>query len=132
MLLPIQLDDVCSLRQPTRSLLEAGRVFAVHQVKGQWQCASITLSGCSVYLHALQDQTLPAGAATLQVRYRLFHMHPPTFHGWVVREGGSPLFITHVRESGIGQPRCKMMGGVFLLTCTANIKIRFFFPYFFA
>lgn len=92
MSLPLQAEDVYSLRQPTRSLMEAGRVFAVHQVKGVWKCARLTVSGGSVCLHALQDQTLPVGAATLQVRPGHMRVHVWGSHG---RWGGKRQLCGH-------------------------------------
>ncbi|XP_050731792.1 uncharacterized protein LOC127006226 isoform X2 [Eriocheir sinensis] len=65
----LKAEDLRSLTQPTRSLLQAGRVFAVHQVEGQRRHARISLDAEDerLYLHALKEHTLPLGAATLQV-----------------------------------------------------------------
>lgn len=110
----LKVEDVCSLRQPTRSLLEAGRVFAVHQVKGQWQCASITLSGCSVYLHALQDQTLPAGASTLQMSEVLPFLPPCLVFLELTWPGSAPRQV-RIRFSK-DSPRARQ----FVLLCTGQ------------
>ncbi|XP_050730498.1 uncharacterized protein LOC127005592 isoform X8 [Eriocheir sinensis] len=65
--LSLKAEDLRSLTQPIRSLLQAGLVFAVHQVEGQRRHARISLEAGQLYLHALKDQPLPLGAATLQV-----------------------------------------------------------------
>ncbi|XP_050739112.1 uncharacterized protein LOC127009801 [Eriocheir sinensis] len=60
-------EDLRSLTQPARRLLEAGRVFAVHQAEGQRRHARISLEAGQLCLHALKDHPPPLGAATLQV-----------------------------------------------------------------
>ncbi|XP_050739173.1 uncharacterized protein LOC127009848 [Eriocheir sinensis] len=60
-------EDLRSLTQPARRLLEAGWVFAVHQVEGQRRHARISLEAGQLCLHALKDHPPPLGAATLQV-----------------------------------------------------------------
>ncbi|XP_050710364.1 neurofilament heavy polypeptide-like [Eriocheir sinensis] len=65
--LSLKAKDLRSLTQPTRSLLQAGLVFAVHQLEGQRQYARISLEAGRLYLHALKEQPLPLGASTLQV-----------------------------------------------------------------
>ncbi|XP_050689072.1 uncharacterized protein LOC126981695 [Eriocheir sinensis] len=63
---PLQAEDLCSLTQHVRSLLQAGRVFAVHQVEGQRRHARISLEAGRLFLHALKEQPPAWGAATLQ------------------------------------------------------------------
>ncbi|XP_050715128.1 uncharacterized protein LOC126997929 isoform X1 [Eriocheir sinensis] len=63
----LTVEDLRSLTQPARCLLQAGRVFAVHQVEGQRRHARISLEAGQLCLHALKDLLLPLGAATLQV-----------------------------------------------------------------
>ncbi|XP_050740038.1 RING finger protein 207-like [Eriocheir sinensis] len=60
-------EDLRSLTQPARRMLEAGRVFAVHQAEGQRRHARISLEAGQLCLHALKDHPPPRGAATLQV-----------------------------------------------------------------
>ncbi|XP_050739513.1 E3 ubiquitin-protein ligase TRIM32-like isoform X2 [Eriocheir sinensis] len=60
-------EDLRSLTQPVRRLLEAGRVFAVHQAEGQRRHARISLEAGQLCLHALKDLPPPRCAATLQV-----------------------------------------------------------------
>ncbi|XP_050739177.1 tripartite motif-containing protein 65-like [Eriocheir sinensis] len=63
----LMAEDLRSLTQPARRLLEAGRVFAVYQAEGQRRHARISLEAGQLCLHALKDHPLPRGAATLQV-----------------------------------------------------------------
>ncbi|XP_050704303.1 uncharacterized protein LOC126989731 isoform X1 [Eriocheir sinensis] len=64
----LKAEDFRSLTQRTRSLLQAGRVFAVHQVGGQRRRhARISLEAGQPCLHALTDHPPPLGASTLQV-----------------------------------------------------------------
>ncbi|XP_050705428.1 uncharacterized protein LOC126990829 [Eriocheir sinensis] len=63
----VTAEDLRSLTQPARRLLEAGRVFAVHQAEGQRRHARISLEAGQLCLHALKDHPPPLGAATLQV-----------------------------------------------------------------
>ncbi|XP_063856166.1 uncharacterized protein LOC135097961 isoform X2 [Scylla paramamosain] len=60
-------EDLHSLTQRARGLVEAGLVFAVHDVKGQTRHARISLEDGSLYLHSLQTQALPNFTATLQM-----------------------------------------------------------------
>lgn len=55
------------MTKPVRSLLEAGRVFAAHEVKGHSCQARISLEDGCLYLHSLRDRPLPLGAAIVQV-----------------------------------------------------------------
>ncbi|XP_063854472.1 uncharacterized protein LOC135096690 isoform X2 [Scylla paramamosain] len=59
--------DLHSLTQRVRGLVEAGLVFAVHDVEGQTRQARISLEDGSLYLHSLQAQALPNFTATLQM-----------------------------------------------------------------
>ncbi|XP_050731553.1 uncharacterized protein LOC127006090 isoform X2 [Eriocheir sinensis] len=63
----LKVEDLRSLTQHVRTLLQAGRVFAVHQVEGQRRHARISLEAGRPCLHALKEHPLPRGAATLQV-----------------------------------------------------------------
>ena len=47
--------------------MEAGRVFAVHDVEGQSRHARISLEDGRLHLHSLQAQAPPPRAVTLQV-----------------------------------------------------------------
>ncbi|XP_063882587.1 uncharacterized protein LOC135112258 isoform X2 [Scylla paramamosain] len=64
---PLTAEDLHSLTQRARGLVEAGLVFAVHDVKGQTRHARISLEDGSLYLHSLQAQALPNFIATLQM-----------------------------------------------------------------
>ncbi|XP_063868893.1 E3 ubiquitin-protein ligase TRIM32-like [Scylla paramamosain] len=64
---PLTSEDLHSLTQPARGLVEAGRVFAVHDMEGQTRHARISLEDGSLYLHSLQAQALPNLTATLQM-----------------------------------------------------------------
>lgn len=66
---PLQAEDLCNLTPPTRSLLQAGRVFAVHLVEGQLRHGKISLDAKTgrLYLHSLKEHNLPLGSTTLQV-----------------------------------------------------------------
>ncbi|XP_063868908.1 uncharacterized protein LOC135104985 isoform X2 [Scylla paramamosain] len=60
-------EDLHSLTQRARGLVEAGLVFAVHDVEGQTRQARISLEDGSLYLHSLQAQALPNFTTTLQM-----------------------------------------------------------------
>lgn len=60
-------EDLYTLTQPARSLLKAGLVFATHKIEGQCRHGRISFESDRLYLHCLQDQTVPRGAAILQV-----------------------------------------------------------------
>ncbi|XP_063856642.1 uncharacterized protein LOC135098295 isoform X2 [Scylla paramamosain] len=64
---PLTAEDLHSLTQRARDLVEAGLVFAVHDVEGQTRQARISLEDGSLYLHSLQAQALPNFTATLQM-----------------------------------------------------------------
>ncbi|XP_063855614.1 uncharacterized protein LOC135097614 isoform X3 [Scylla paramamosain] len=64
---PLTAEDLHSLTQRGRGLVEAGLVFAVHDVEGQTRHARISLEDGSLYLHSLQAQALPNVTATLQM-----------------------------------------------------------------
>ncbi|XP_063856980.1 uncharacterized protein LOC135098501 isoform X3 [Scylla paramamosain] len=64
---PLTAKDLHSLTQRVRGLVEAGLVFAVHDVEGQTRQARISLEDGSLYLHSLQAQALPNFTATLQM-----------------------------------------------------------------
>lgn len=64
---PLQVNDLRFLTQPVMRLLEAGQLFAVHQVEGRQRHAKVTTADGRLFLHSLQDQQLPLGAGTLQV-----------------------------------------------------------------
>ncbi|XP_063855675.1 uncharacterized protein LOC135097658 [Scylla paramamosain] len=60
-------EDLHSLTQRARGLVEAGLAFAVQDVEGQTRHARISLEDGSLYLHSLQAQALPNFTATLQM-----------------------------------------------------------------
>ncbi|KAK8371798.1 hypothetical protein O3P69_015698 [Scylla paramamosain] len=55
----LQAEDLHSLTQRARGLVEAGLVFAVHDVERQTRHARTTLEDGSLHLHSLQAQALP-------------------------------------------------------------------------
>ncbi|KAG0729949.1 Tripartite motif containing 13 [Chionoecetes opilio] len=63
----LHVEDLRSLTQHARDLLQRGLVFAVHTTAGQSRQASLSLEDDRLYLHCLRDQPLPRGAVTLQV-----------------------------------------------------------------
>ncbi|KAG0730310.1 hypothetical protein GWK47_028496 [Chionoecetes opilio] len=64
---PLKVEDLRSLTQPVRDLLQRGLVFAIHTTEGRSRQAIISLEDDRLYLHCLRDQPLPRGAVTLQV-----------------------------------------------------------------
>ncbi|KAG0728600.1 Peptidyl-prolyl cis-trans isomerase CYP18-4 [Chionoecetes opilio] len=62
----LQVEDLRSLTQHVRDLLQRGLVFAVHTTAGRSRQASLSLEDDRLYLHCLRDQPLPRGAVTLQ------------------------------------------------------------------
>ncbi len=78
----LQAEDLHSLTQRARGLLEAGLVFAVHDVKGQTRNARISLVDSSLYLHSLQAQVLPNFIAALQVGQSVAP-HPGATTAWL-------------------------------------------------
>ncbi|XP_050715049.1 uncharacterized protein LOC126997880 isoform X2 [Eriocheir sinensis] len=62
-----QAEDLRSLTQPNRTLLQDGLVFAVHQVEDQRRHAKISFEDGRLYLHALREHPQPLGMATLQM-----------------------------------------------------------------
>ena len=65
--LVLQVEELRSLKQPARTLLEADLVFAAHQVNGHSRHAKIRLEDGRLCLYSLRDQPPPLGAAILQV-----------------------------------------------------------------
>lgn len=63
----LQAEGLLTMTQPARSLLQAGLVFAAHKTEDHTRHARIRLEDNRMYLHSLRDQTLPPGAAILQV-----------------------------------------------------------------
>ncbi|KAG0703830.1 Tripartite motif-containing protein 65 [Chionoecetes opilio] len=69
----LQAEDLRSLTQLARYLLQRGLVFAVHTTEGRSRHARISFEDDRLYLHCLLDQrrqtrrSLPRGAVTLQV-----------------------------------------------------------------
>ncbi|XP_050715113.1 uncharacterized protein LOC126997924 [Eriocheir sinensis] len=107
-------EDLRSLTQPARRLLEAGRVFAVHQAEGQLRHAKISLEAGQLCLHALKDLPLPLGAATLQVSEVVPPSPPCTVFLDLSWPGSSPRRV-RIRLSP-DTPR----GRQFLLLCTGQ------------
>lgn len=60
-------EDLRILSEETRSLLQDGRVFAVHQEAGHGRISWISLENDHLYLHPLQHQLLPPNAFTVQM-----------------------------------------------------------------
>ncbi|KAG0713632.1 RING finger protein nhl-1 [Chionoecetes opilio] len=71
---PLKVEDLRSLTQPARDLLQRGLVFAVHKREGWSRKASISLEDDRLYLHCLRDQPLPCGAVTLRVGLSLLSL----------------------------------------------------------
>lgn len=64
----LKIEDLRSLTQPVRRLLEVGRVYAVHQEEGRRREARISLEADRLYLHALKDHLSPLRMDSLQLR----------------------------------------------------------------
>ncbi|KAK8371715.1 hypothetical protein O3P69_018965 [Scylla paramamosain] len=64
---PLTTEDLFSLRQPAKGMVEAGLVFAVHEVEGRSRYARISLEDGRLHLHSLQAQAPPSCAVTLQM-----------------------------------------------------------------
>ncbi|XP_050739125.1 uncharacterized protein LOC127009806 [Eriocheir sinensis] len=107
-------EDLRSLTQPARRLLEAGRVFAVHQAEGQRRHARISLEAGQLCLHALKDHPPPLGAATLQVSEVVPPSPPCTVFLDLSWPGSAPRRV-QIRLSP-DTPR----GRQFLLLCTGQ------------
>ncbi|XP_050739233.1 E3 ubiquitin-protein ligase TRIM32-like isoform X2 [Eriocheir sinensis] len=107
-------EDLRSLTQPARRLLEAGRVFAVHQAEGQRRHARISLEAGQLCLHALKDDPTPRGAATLQVCEVVPQSPPCTVFLDLSWPGSAPRRV-QIRLSP-DTPR----GRQFLLLCTGQ------------
>lgn len=65
--LTLKVEDLRNLTQPTRSLLQAGLVFAIHKEEGRRRLAKISLQDNRLYLHSLQDQAPPHSVVTVQM-----------------------------------------------------------------
>ena len=65
--LHVQVEDIRSLTQPVRILLQEGLLFAVHHTEGQSRHGKISLKDGRLHLHSLQDQPPPPLAVTVQV-----------------------------------------------------------------
>ncbi|XP_050739122.1 uncharacterized protein LOC127009804 [Eriocheir sinensis] len=110
----VTAEDLRSLTQPARRLLEAGRVFAVHQAEGQRRHARISLEAGQLCLHALKDHPPPLGAATLQVSEAVPPSPPCTVFLDLSWPGSAPRRV-QIRLSP-DTPR----GRQFLLLCTGQ------------
>lgn len=110
----LQAEDLRSLTQPARNLLQASLVFAVHQHKGRNLHARIILKNGRQYLHALQDQPLPPRAATVQMDEVLPAAAPYLVFLDLAWPGSSPRRVL-IRLSP-DTPR----GRQFLLLCTGQ------------
>ncbi|XP_050708897.1 uncharacterized protein LOC126993781 isoform X3 [Eriocheir sinensis] len=111
----LKAEDFRSLTQRTRSLLQAGRVFAVHQVGGQRRRhARISLEAGQPCLHALTDHPPPLGASTLQVSQVVPPSPPCTVFLDLSWPGRAPRRV-HIRLS-TDTPR----GRQFLVLCTGQ------------
>ncbi|XP_050717847.1 uncharacterized protein LOC126999354 [Eriocheir sinensis] len=119
-------EDLRSLTQPAKHLLEAGRVFAVHQAEGQRRHARISLEAGQLCLHALKDHPPPLGAATLQVSEVVPPSPPCTVFLDLSWPGSAPRRV-QIRLSP-DTPR----GRQFILLCTGQrgpsyVNTRFFY-----
>ncbi|XP_050703707.1 tripartite motif-containing protein 65-like [Eriocheir sinensis] len=110
----LKAEDFRSLTQRTRSLLQAGRVFAVHQVEGQRRHARISLEAGRPCLHALADHPPPLGASTLQVSQVVPPSPPCTVFLDLSWPGRAPRRV-HIRLSPDTQ-----RGRQFLMLCTGQ------------
>ncbi|XP_063887781.1 uncharacterized protein LOC135115202 isoform X3 [Scylla paramamosain] len=63
----LEAEDLYLLMPPTRSLLEAGLVFATHTIEGEKRYAQVSLQDDCLYLHSLQDQRPPPRAAVVPI-----------------------------------------------------------------
>ncbi|XP_050703626.1 uncharacterized protein LOC126989093 [Eriocheir sinensis] len=111
---PSLKEDFRSLTQRTRSLLQAGRVFAVHQVEGQRRHARISLEAGRPCLHALTDHPLTVWAATPQVSQVVPPSPPCTVFLDLSWPGRAPRRV-HIRLSPDTQ-----RGRQFLMLCTGQ------------
>ncbi|XP_050740037.1 uncharacterized protein LOC127010201 [Eriocheir sinensis] len=107
-------EDLRSLTQPTRRLMKAGRVFAVHRAEGQRRHAKISLEAGQLCLHALKDHPPPRGAATLQLSEVVPPSPPCTVFLDLSWPGSAPRLV-QIRLSP-DTPR----GRQFLLLCTGQ------------
>ncbi|XP_050709581.1 peptidyl-prolyl cis-trans isomerase-like [Eriocheir sinensis] len=107
-------EDFRSLTQRTRSLLQAGRVFAVHQVEGRRRHARISLEAGRLCLHALADHPLTVWASTLQVSQVVPPSPPCTVFLDLSWPGRAPRRV-HIRLS----PDTPW-GRQFLMLCTGQ------------
>ncbi|XP_050739172.1 tripartite motif-containing protein 65-like [Eriocheir sinensis] len=107
-------EDLRSLTQPARRLMEAGPVFAVYQAEGHRQHARISLEAGQLCLHTLKDHPPPRGAATLQVNEVVPPSPPCTVFLDLSWPGSSPRRV-QIRLSP-DTPR----GRQFLLLCTGQ------------
>ncbi|XP_050717516.1 tripartite motif-containing protein 5-like [Eriocheir sinensis] len=110
----LKAEDLRNLTQPAKHLLEAGRVFAVHQAEGRRRHARISLEAGQLYLHALKDHPPPLGAATLQVSEAVPPSPPCTVFLDLAWPGSAPRRV-RIRLSP-DTPR----GRQFLLLCTGQ------------
>ncbi|XP_050708733.1 uncharacterized protein LOC126993603 isoform X2 [Eriocheir sinensis] len=110
----LKAEDFRSLTERTRSLLQAGRVFAVHQVEGQRRHARISLEAGRPCLHALADHPPPLGASTLQVSQVVPPSPPCTVFLDLSWPGRAPRRV-HIRLSPDTQ-----RGRQFLMLCTGQ------------
>ncbi|XP_050704177.1 uncharacterized protein LOC126989605 [Eriocheir sinensis] len=111
----LKAKDFRSLTQRTRSLLQAGWVFAVQQVVGQRRRhARISLEADRPCLHSLQDHPLTLGAATLQVSQVVPPSPPCTVFLDLSWPGRAPRRV-HIRLSPDTQ-----RGRQFLQLCTGQ------------
>ncbi|XP_050693892.1 uncharacterized protein LOC126984308 isoform X5 [Eriocheir sinensis] len=110
----LKAEDFRSLTQHTRSLLQAGWVFAELQVEGQRRHARISLEAGRPCLHVLTDHPPPLGAATLQVNQVVPPSPPCTVFLDLSWPGRAPRRV-HIRLSPDTQ-----RGRQFLMLCTGQ------------
>ncbi|KAG7169278.1 E3 ubiquitin-protein ligase TRIM13-like 1, partial [Homarus americanus] len=62
----LNVDNLRNMSGAVKSLVESGRVFAVHQDQDNLRSAKITLKDGQLYLHTLLSQPTPTNAHTIQ------------------------------------------------------------------
>ncbi|XP_063847530.1 uncharacterized protein LOC135092778 isoform X2 [Scylla paramamosain] len=108
------LEDLLSLTQPARNLLQAGLVFAVHHMNGQSRHARFSLQDDHLFLHSLQDEVPPPGAVTVTMQEVVPDAFPYEVFLDLAWPGTSPRRVV-VRLS-----RDTPRGRQFLLLCTGQ------------
>nr|XP_045582671.1 uncharacterized protein LOC123745771 [Procambarus clarkii] len=112
----LTVEHLRDLNEPVKSLLEAGRVFAVKELADDTYYARITLKEGRLCLHSLANQPLPAFAATLKHGYVLDLLnHSSTVAFLNLACDGSPIGQVDIRmnhDSGLARQ--------FIFLCTGQ------------